>query len=83
MLMTNFLAPIWSQAILVRQTVETTPIYDKGLLYLTMIGASLLLSFQNAAMTISMKYNTLGIVAILLYLAIPFGYLLDFLFLKR
>ena len=33
-------------------------------------------------MNASMRYNTVGMVAVLMYLAIPMGYLLDFIFLN-
>ena len=33
-------------------------------------------------MALSMKYNTVGAVAVILYMAIPLGYLLDVIFFK-
>jgi len=33
-------------------------------------------------MTASMSYNTIGMVSVLMYLAIPLGYFLDYLFLN-
>ena len=46
-----------------------------------MIAIAFLASIQLATMAASMEFNTVGMVSVLMYLAIPFGYLLDFIFL--
>ena len=61
--------------------MESSPDYSV-FLYLTMVGACFAFSAQNGLMTISMEYCTIGMVSVLLYLAIPMGYLLDWIFLS-
>jgi len=48
-----------------------------------MLAACLVFAAQNALATIAMKYNTIGMVSVLLYLAIPMGYALDRIFLGQ
>jgi drug/metabolite transporter (DMT)-like permease len=40
-------------------------------------------SLMNIFFSLSWQYNSIGIIAVLIYLAIPLGYFLDWLFLGR
>jgi len=81
MLGQTFVSPLWSQFNLTSQTVETIPDYDNGLVYLVCVALAVASSVQVFCMTASMQYNTVGMVSVLMYMTIPLGYFLDFLFL--
>ena len=46
-------------------------------MYLAMVGIASLVFLSQFFMTCSMQYNSVGMVGIILYLAIPLGYILD------
>lgn len=62
--------------------MNSSPEYSV-VLYLTMLAAAIAFSLQNASMTISMQFLDVGMVSVLLYLAIPVGYILDWFFLGQ
>ena len=75
MLGMSFFCPIWSLAIPVTKAVNLTS-YTTSL-YLAVFGLAMVGFCQQALISKAMQYNTVGIVQVILYLAIPFGYFLD------
>ena len=67
--------PVWSLVLPVKKAADLT-LYGYEL-YLAIIGLALVAFMQQATIAKSMQYNTVGIVQVILYLAIPFGCFLD------
>lgn len=71
------MSPIWSFI----QQREVSPVYDwKLLLYILGIGIAFWV--MQMLMTKSFKFITAGMAGILIYIAVPIGYVLDYLFLN-
>ena len=73
--------PIWSLIIPIKKAVDFA-LYGHEL-YLAVFGLALVAFSQQATMAKSMQYNTVGIVQVILYLAIPFGCFLDWAILNQ
>ena len=78
MLGMNILCSSWT-LVAPDKNIEHFPIYDTSL-YLLLILTVACGFFYLASISKSMQYNTVGVVQVILYLAIPFGYFLDWLF---
>ena len=77
MLGMSVFCPIWSLAIPVTKAAGLT-LYGYEM-YLAIIGLACIMFVQQATIAKSMQYNTVGIVQVILYLAIPFGCFLDWI----
>jgi len=67
--------PIQGLVLPVKDVIDLT-LYSWQL-YLGVFGLACVAFFQQATISKSMEYNTVGIVQVILYLAIPFGCFLD------
>ena len=73
--------PIWLLVIPIQKATDLT-LYGYEL-YLAIFGLALVYFVQQSTMAKSMEYNTVGIVQVILYLAIPFGCFLDWAVLNQ
>ena len=73
--------PVWSIATPVSKAVDVT-LYGYEL-YLSMFGLAIIYFIEQAAISKSMEYNTVGVVQVIMYLCIPFGFFLDWAILDQ
>ena len=74
-LATNIMSSIWS---LVPFHTDKSPIYSFQM-YLCVLALAAMIIFQQSFFSKSMQYNSVGAVNVLNYMAIPFGYFLDWI----
>ena len=74
--------PIYSLVTNPVKSVDQIPTYTWQM-YAFMFLIALCAFFQQGLMALAMKYNTIGAVAVILYLAIPLGFVLDMIFFNK
>ena len=69
------ISSIWSFA----QQRETFPLYSP-VMFAFLVGQALVLFLMQVSMTVAYKYVTAAVSSVIIYVNIPMGYLLDYLF---
>ena len=81
MLFATLLAPVWS-TLAPTTEVEQLPVYSLSM-FLTVVFGVLVYNTEQVIIAKSMQYNTVGAASIIMYLAIPIGYFLDWIVFDR